>query len=495
MSEYRELNILDIVDEIEYFQNQKQEQEKLLDADSEAYANLKSLIAEQRASKGEDEESEKDAEEKIKEYFKTHNDGKENNEYLVRGAELQCSCGSHTRRLNLSPCHGVYIKGHPVVHELDCMAGNKDNITWFGVCSSDDLEAVDIIIRGENGETIRGLKCEPDIVGIWIDSYDGTRIVDNGNKMKDDPEDPVGCNTLTVGSFLVCRHGGIISPLNSGQDQKVEIEEFSEGWSAYKRVMNLDVNESARQSLSILPEKGVIIESNEWIDTLDIPKNATSEQVLKFLKTCSQIQKVSEEIIAFNAQYNNKVFSNLEEGSSLYTENKYIENQGQWGEINFGSYQMSYSGCEIIATYNARLSLGEKMTADDMIKMISDYERKGAIWKGGWGVAPTAIYGYFEECGYDVHLSTDFEMEDINTIGEMYDTIIISVFNDENYIMSQIHTINISKENGQYFVHNNSTSYVAKGPYNNLWEAVMNLSKGNAKPISIIGINQQEESD
>ncbi len=38
----------------------------------------------------------------------------------------------------------------------------------------------------DNGEKVHGLKCHPEIVGIWIDSYDGTKIVDNGNKMEDD---------------------------------------------------------------------------------------------------------------------------------------------------------------------------------------------------------------------------------------------------------------------------------------------------------------------
>ncbi|MBO5030319.1 MAG: hypothetical protein J6D08_00285 [Lachnospiraceae bacterium] len=123
-----------------------------------------------------------------------------------------------------------------MVHELDCLPGDGENITWFGVCNKEGPETETIIIA-KDGEEIQGLKCQPEIVGIWIDSYDGTKIVDNGSKMRDDEENPAGCNTLTVGSFLVCRHGGIISPVNSGQDREVKAEEFVKGKEAYDRVM------------------------------------------------------------------------------------------------------------------------------------------------------------------------------------------------------------------------------------------------------------------
>ena len=76
-----------------------------------------------------------------------------------------------------------------------------------------------------------------------MDTYDGTKIVDNGNKMVDDPENPVGCNTLTVGSFLVCKYGGIITPISSGQDREVKETEFIEGEAAYNRVMNFKCEE------------------------------------------------------------------------------------------------------------------------------------------------------------------------------------------------------------------------------------------------------------
>ena len=58
--------------------------------------------------------------------------------YLVRGAELYCSCGTHKRKLNLPTCHGVYTNGKPMMHEEDCEVGDDKNIPSFGICQSEE---------------------------------------------------------------------------------------------------------------------------------------------------------------------------------------------------------------------------------------------------------------------------------------------------------------------------------------------------------------------
>ena len=85
-----------------------------------------------------------------------------------------------------------------------------------------------------------GHKCQPEIVGaVWMDAYEQTPIVDNGDL---DPADrarvqtyagefseltdeeqaealasPQGIPTTTTLSFLICKYGGLIEPYNSGQ--------------------------------------------------------------------------------------------------------------------------------------------------------------------------------------------------------------------------------------------------------------------------------------
>lgn len=227
---------IELPDQKEQIDRQRAEYEELMKADSEVGIALQNMVDSIREEKGANEENEQEAQEKIKKYLKVHNDNG-GNEYLVRGAELGCTCGSHRRKLNLNVCHGVYIKGHAVVHELDCIQGDEENITWFGACEKKELDTESILVVGGDGNKHAGKKCKPHIVGVWIDSYDGTRIVDNGNKMEDDSENPIGCNTLTVGSFLVCKYGGIISPFSSGQEREVEESEFVEGTEAYNRVV------------------------------------------------------------------------------------------------------------------------------------------------------------------------------------------------------------------------------------------------------------------
>ena len=64
--------------------------------------------------------------------------------------------------------------------------------------------------------------------------------------------------------------------------------------------------------------------------------------------------------------------------STVFHPGHYIENQAQWGNIRFGNGKhscMAYSGCEIIAVYNALLALGEKTDVAGMAELISSYEK------------------------------------------------------------------------------------------------------------------------
>jgi len=78
--------------------------------------------------------------------------------------------------------------------------------------------------------------------------------------------------------------------------------------------------------------------------------------------------------------------------------------------------------------------------------------------------------------------------------GTNSETIIVTVYNDQNDIMQQVHTVCITKESdGTYTLHNISESdatnnYIAKGGYSTLNEAI-NEIKANPKVIYTIGIN------
>lgn len=175
--------------------------------------------------------------------------------YLVMGAKLYCSCGSHVRRLNLPLDHGVYIRGLPMIHEEDCLVGDGKNITTFGVCCSEEHPAWEplwkellekstrgavcaslsqtifgkpadtafrdsvnhkILLQRGDGKNVRGYPCIPCIVGCWRDVNRTQKIVRNGT---DGMREQDKLSAVTTDSFLVCAYGGLIEPLSSGQEE------------------------------------------------------------------------------------------------------------------------------------------------------------------------------------------------------------------------------------------------------------------------------------
>ena len=173
--------------------------------------------------------------------------------YLVRGANLYCSHGSHVRKLNLPKCHGVYITREPMVHELDCIPGDTNNISTFGICEADGIKALtpkpptltlklavydDFGNKKETDEdlgNITGTACMPMIAGgKWLNTYDKSRIVDNGDKDpgdkdKDNNDPGKGYPAVTTESFLICTCGGIIEPISCGQNNiEVGIEDYEQ---------------------------------------------------------------------------------------------------------------------------------------------------------------------------------------------------------------------------------------------------------------------------
>lgn len=232
-----------------------------------------------------------------------------------------------------------------------------------------------------------------------------------------------------------------------------------------------------------------------------IPQNIKNEGVLSFYETLRQHNSISEKRIADNAETNKKLLC----GSDVILKaGQYIENQNEWKPVQFGSFKehnMQYSGCEIIATYNALMALGEEVSGQTMVDLISSYERDGAALNGDFGVAPVAIADYFKNCDYDVSMTTSKDKNTINKIGEKSDTIIVTVYNNQQDITAQVHTLSITKEaNGKYSVHNSynyddkKSKYTSQGGYNTLQDAI-NGTSTDALAISIIGISKPALGD
>ncbi|MCM1539898.1 MAG: hypothetical protein NC121_01410 [Blautia sp.] len=209
--------------------------------------------------------------------------------------------------------------------------------------------------------------------------------------------------------------------------------------------------------------------------------------------------RVPRKQIAHNLTANQETLSAAAVGKNgFFTPGRFIENQNEWESVRFGLSTMKYSGCEIMAVYNALLDLGVRMTAQDMAELIGDFERKGAELNGRWGCSPGSIRRYLLRRGYSVTMTIRRNPDIVNSIGETSDSILITAYNDRNDIRRMIHTVSVTKDSsGNYSLHNaykringRYAAYGGNSPVNRLWDVIGLISQGQAAPICIIGIRK-----
>lgn len=138
--------------------------------------------------------------------------------YVVRGATMYCSCGTHTRKLDMPASHGSYIRDKAMMNRTDCKVGIDKNIPPFGACRSETKDGIDIKIEDtkdllqvtdEDGNPvefplpIEGKLCEPELAKEWADAQEET-LVD-------------GEPALTVKCTITCKYGGVIGFMDAGQ--------------------------------------------------------------------------------------------------------------------------------------------------------------------------------------------------------------------------------------------------------------------------------------
>lgn len=131
-------------------------------------------------------------------------------EYLVDGAQLMCVNGEGTSRLTIKKGHGVDTKGRKKANCLDCK--EKENIPYFKGCR-------------KNKETHL---CE----GYMKLAKQWENTVGLSSQM----EKVDGQNAITLDSVLVCKKGGLILPITSGQGERQGIDRQAFGQRYQKAV-------------------------------------------------------------------------------------------------------------------------------------------------------------------------------------------------------------------------------------------------------------------
>lgn len=182
----------------------------------------------------------------------------------------------------------------------------------------------------------------------------------------------------------------------------------------------------------------------------------------------------------------------------VWTEDSaYIENQNEWDNIMYGAgkhHNMRYSGCEVIATFNALKTLTGKGSPESMAELIREYEMRGAALRGEFGTSPRATEAYFRKQGFQVTVTDKGDGVSLETVDRKSQVLIAVAYNNANDITQQVHTICITKEEGKgYILHNayhrdKNGKYIASVPYATLSDAISNMSRYEPKLIYLIGI-------
>lgn len=190
---------------------------------------------------------------------------------------------------------------------------------------------------------------------------------------------------------------------------------------------------------------------------------------------------------------------NHKEWDFLAVPNAYIENQNEWSGILFGAgrhHNMKYSGCEVIATFNALKALTGCGSPESMATLISEYETRGAALQGEFGVSPLAIENYLKKKGCVVSTTDKENSAELDKVDEQSQVFVATVYNDVNDISKQIHTVCVTKgANDKYILHNaycrdKSGAYTSSIPYETLHDAIAHISQYEVKLIYLIGIAQ-----
>lgn len=125
--------------------------------------------------------------------------------YIVRGAKMVCDKGSNERHINLPNSHGSYANNKPMMNKKDNVAGV--NVKYFGVCTGDcPAGDGDIAVIDMNGNNCVGKKCQIEILDDWQKTKEETLVK--------------GQDALTTDSFLVCKYGGKITFISTGQEDE-----------------------------------------------------------------------------------------------------------------------------------------------------------------------------------------------------------------------------------------------------------------------------------
>ncbi|MBQ0027499.1 MAG: hypothetical protein KBS96_02735 [Lachnospiraceae bacterium] len=174
-------------------------------------------------------------------------------------------------------------------------------------------------------------------------------------------------------------------------------------------------------------------------------------------------------------------------GESSWDEEGFIENQINMKNIHMGMATIAEAGCEIIATYNVLYNVGKKVQLDKLIRI---FVRDGILHSGKYGVAPQAIADCLKKNGCDVHTYIPGrKRQDVDGFTDMYETIVLTYYNDATDLMKEIHTIAVTRLEGGFVAHNAHCNGAVEVNCGKITDLISIITSGKGKILMAIGVN------
>jgi len=165
--------------------------------------------------------------------------------------------------------------------------------------------------------------------------------------------------------------------------------------------------------------------------------------------------------------------------------NGYIndQNDGAVSKLKLGSDTMDNNGCEVIATYNALLTLNDRK---DIRDIAYHFENDGQMLGGKFGTNPYAIKRYFTQNGYKVKTLEGENIHD-DKIPDA-DAYILSFWNDKD-VMDALHTVAMRKTKDGFELFNyGKTDDNSSVPAKYLW---LKMKMRNNVPLTLHCISKE----
>lgn len=216
-----------------------------------------------------------------------------------------------------------------------------------------------------------------------------------------------------------------------------------------------------------------------------IPNRIDNATVVNILDLMRRQQKIIKKDFTAHLKANEDAFR---KHTAVIAQNKgFVEDQNSYTDMAYGNATMQYSGCEIFATYNAIHSILGRQSMT-LAKMISEYEKDGMVLSGKFGTAPKAVKDFLDKHGFKTDMTTN--EADFENFGKQFQSLILTMYNDKDDISKEVHTVNISKEDGKFVAHNVYCNGKVVGPNATIKELIANMNGGKVKGISLIGVSK-----